>query len=331
MRLSRRALLHGLPSAALSLSSVGALSSALVGCSTEPRLRAASQRAPAAHAIAGREVATLLPGLPTQDGAGVSLTRAIGSRALEHLDPFLLLDELHSDEPDAYIRGFPDHPHRGFETITIMLEGRMRHRDSRGGQGLITGGGIQWMTAGRGIVHSEMPEQERGMLWGFQLWLNLPRAEKMCPQQYQDLAPERIAEESLAGGGILRAIAGDVLGVAGPVEPRGTEPVLFTAVLRDEAPLVVDLPRGHSAFLYVPAGEVEVGPERRTTRVPQDHLAVLGAGNRLTVRARRETAAILVAAARPLREPIARRGPFVMSTEEELRQAFEDYRNGTLG
>jgi redox-sensitive bicupin YhaK (pirin superfamily) len=269
--------------------------------------------------------------MPTQDGAGVSLTRAIGSRALDHLDPFLLLDEIHSDEPNAYIRGFPDHPHRGFETITIMLEGRMRHRDSRGGHGLITGGGIQWMTAGRGIVHSEMPEQERGMLWGFQLWLNLPRAEKMCPQQYQDLAPERIAEERLAGGGLLRAIAGDVLGVEGPVEPRGTEPVLFTAVLRDEAPLVVDLPRDHNAFVYVQDGEVEIGPERRTTRVPQDHLAVLGAGNQLTIRARRDHAGILVAAARPLREPIARRGPFVMSTDEELRQAFEDYRNGTLG
>jgi redox-sensitive bicupin YhaK (pirin superfamily) len=328
MSLSRRALLRGLPPAALAL---GALPSALVGCSAEPRLRAASHGAPAARAVAGREVATLLPGMPTQDGAGVSLTRAIGSRALDHLDPFLLLDEIHSDEPNAYIRGFPDHPHRGFETITIMLEGRMRHRDSRGGHGLITGGGIQWMTAGRGIVHSEMPEQERGMLWGFQLWLNLPRAEKMCPQQYQDLAPERIAEERLASGGVLRAIAGDVLGVEGPVEPRGTEPVVFTAVLRDEAPLVVDLPRDHNAFVYVQEGEIELGPERRTTRVPQDHLAVLSDGNQLTIRARREGTSILVAAARPLREPIARRGPFVMSTEEDLRQAFEDYRNGTLG
>jgi hypothetical protein len=292
-----------------------------------------TSRAVAARAVvaAPRAVERLVQGRATSDGAGVRLTRVLTQDLQRRLDPFLMLDAFGTDNPGDYIGGFPDHPHRGFETITIMLEGRMRHRDSRGGHGLITGGGIQWMTAGRGIVHSEMPEQERGMLWGFQLWLNLPRAEKMCPQQYQDLAPERIAEERLAGGGLLRAIAGDVLGVEGPVEPRGTEPVLFTAVLRDEAPLVVDLPRDHNAFVYVQDGEVEIGPERRTTRVPQDHLAVLGAGNQLTIRARRDHAGILVAAARPLREPIARRGPFVMSTDEELRQAFEDYRNGTLG
>jgi redox-sensitive bicupin YhaK (pirin superfamily) len=322
MPLSRRAWLLGLSS------------TALVGCTPDPQFRRSSARvasAPAGRVVASREALTVLPGLPTQDGAGVALTRVIGQRALDHLDPFLLLDELHSDEPNAYIRGFPDHPHRGFETITIMLEGRMRHRDSRGGHGLITGGGIQWMTAGRGLVHSEMPEQEEGMLWGFQLWLNLPRAEKMCPQQYQDLAPERIAEHGLPSGGRLRAIAGDVLGVEGAVEPRGTEPVVFTATLRDEAPLVVDLPRGHNAFVYVQQGEVEVGPERRTTRVPQDHIAVLDEGGRLEVRGRRADTSVLVAAARPLREPIARRGPFVMSTEEELRQAFEDYRAGRLG
>lgn len=322
MSLSRRALLSGLSSAAL------------VGCSSEPRLRAsrsATSGAPAGRVVAGREALTVIPGIPTQDGAGVSLTRVIGQRALDHLDPFLLLDELHSDEANAYIRGFPDHPHRGFETITVMLDGRMRHRDSRGGHGLITGGGVQWMTAGRGLVHSEMPEQEEGMLWGFQLWLNLPRAEKMCAQQYQDLAPERIAEHRLPGGGLLRAIAGEVLGVDGPVEPRSTAPVLFTAVLRDESPLTIDLPRDHSAFVFVSDGEAEVGPDRRTTRVPQDHLAVLGAGTQLSIRARRERTSILVAAARPLNEPIARRGPFVMSTQEELQQAFEDYRNGTLG
>ncbi len=321
MSLSRRALLSGLSTAAL------------VGCSSEPRLRAtrAPTGAAAGRVIAGREALTVIPGIPTQDGAGVSLTRVIGQRALDHLDPFLLLDELHSDEANAYIRGFPDHPHRGFETITVMLEGRMRHRDSRGGHGLITGGGVQWMTAGRGLVHSEMPEQEEGMLWGFQLWLNLPRAEKTCAQQYQDLAPERIAEHRLASGGLLRAIAGEVLGVDGPVEPRATAPVLFTATLNDEAPLTIDLPRDHSAFVFVQDGEVEVGPDRRTTRVPQDHLAVLGPGTSLSIRARRENTGILVAAARPLNEPIARRGPFVMSTQEELEQAFEDYRNGTLG
>lgn len=321
MSLSRRSLLGGLSSVAL------------VGCRSEPRLRGARGvgAAPAVRAVSGREVLTVLPGIPTQDGAGVSLTRVIGQRALDHLDPFLLLDEIHSDDPNAYIRGFPDHPHRGFETITVMLEGRMRHRDSRGGHGLITGGGIQWMTAGRGIVHSEIPEQENGMLWGFQLWLNLPRAEKMCPQQYQDLAPERIAEERLAAGGRLRAIAGEVLGVEGPVEPRATAPVLFTATLRDESPLVVDVPRDHSAFVFVQEGEVEVGPDGRTTRVPQDRIAILGPGTQLSLRARREHTGILVAAARPLREPIARRGPFVMSTQEELEQAFEDYRNGTLG
>lgn len=311
---------------------LGLGATAIVGCSpTRPDPVFRSGAAPAARAFAERTALTVLPGLPTQDGAGVSLLRVIGQRALDHLDPFLLLDEIHSDEAGAYIRGFPNHPHRGFETITVMLHGRMRHRDSRGNNGVITGGGIQWMTAGRGIVHSEMPEQDQGLLWGFQLWLNLPRAEKMRAPQYQDLAPERIAEHGLPSGGLLRAIAGDVLGVDGPVELRETQPVLFTAVLRDEAPLVLDLPRDHNAFVFVQDGEASVGPEGRSTRIPTDHLAVLGEGNRLTIRGLREGTGILVGAARPLREPIVRRGPFVMSTRQELEQAFFDYQNGTLG
>lgn len=323
MRTTRRDWLVG------SAATAGSL---LIGCTREePRFRTASSSsvAPASHTP--REVLRVLQGQPTQDGAGVSLTRVIGQRELDHLDPFLLFDEIHSDAPNAYIAGFPNHPHRGFETISVMLQGNMRHRDSRGNAGLITGGGVQWMTAGRGIVHSEMPEQEAGMLWGFQLWLNLPRAEKMCVQRYQDLAPERITERRLASNGLLRAISGQTLDVEGPVEARATEPMLFTATLRDEAPLEIDVPRGHNAFVFVHAGELETGPERRRTRVQTNEIAIFDAGSRVSLRGVREGTGILFAAARPLREPIARRGPFVMNTQEEIEQAFADYRAGRLG
>ena len=310
------------------LGSLATTTSLALGCTREePRFRPTA--APASRT--SRDVLRVLAGIPTRDGAGVSLTRVIGQRELDHLDPFLLLDELHSDVPNAYIAGFPDHPHRGFETISVMLQGNMRHRDSRGNAGLITGGGVQWMTAGRGIVHSEMPEQEAGMLWGFQLWLNLPRAEKMCAQRYQDLAPERITERRLASSGLLRAIAGHTLDVDGPVEARATEPMLFTAMLRDEAPLEIDVPRDHNAFVFVYAGELETGPERRRSRVQTNELAIFDAGSRVSLRGVRGGTGILFAAARPLREPIARRGPFVMNTEAELDSAFADYRAGQLG
>lgn len=256
--------------------------------------------------------------------------RVIGQPALRNLDPFLMLDRFHSDEPGAYIRGFPDHPHRGFETVTVMLEGRMRHRDSRGNQGLITGGGSQWMTAGRGIVHSEMPEQDRGLMSGYQLWINLPAREKMCPQYYQDLAPAAIAEDGLGNAtGRVRVIAGSVNGLAGPVRQRPTEPMVATAVMDDDRVFEVDTPAGHSAFVFIGSGEVDIGPENAESTIAANHIAILGAGEKLRLRARMRSE-VLIAAAKPLHEPIVQRGPFVMNTEAEIAQAWADYRAGVL-
>ena len=206
-----------------------------------PRARAAGP----VHARSPRRVEAVLPGMPTRDGAGVRLTRIIGQPALRNLDPFLLLDRFHSDDPGAYIAGFPDHPHRGFETVTVMLHGRMRHRDSQGNAGLIQGGGVQWMTAGRGIVHSEMPEQSEGLMSGYQLWVNLPAREKMSAPAYQDLAPARIREERLGrSGSLLRVVAGQASGLAGPVRARPTQPLLLTLTLEDDQPFELDLPAG---------------------------------------------------------------------------------------
>jgi redox-sensitive bicupin YhaK (pirin superfamily) len=294
------------------------------------RLRAG----PAVVKPAHRRVQQRLQGMATQDGAGVSLTRIIGQPALRHLDPFVMLDRFHSDDPGAYIAGFPDHPHRGFETVTVMLAGRMRHRDSRGNAGLITGGGAQWMTAGRGIVHSEMPEQQDGLMSGYQLWVNLPAREKLCPQAYQDLQPDRLAEARLGrSGSRARVIAGQVDGLAGPVRARPTEPLLLTLALEDDRPFTLALPAGHTAFVFVAAGEVAVGSGDEAgggDRVDQGTLGILGPGNRLRLRALNRRSEVLVAAGRPLREPIVQRGPFVMNTESEIDRAIADYRAGVL-
>jgi redox-sensitive bicupin YhaK (pirin superfamily) len=268
-----------------------------------------------------RAVTAIYSGLPSVDGAGVHLLRILGQPAIRHLDPFVLLDRIHSRNPADYVAGFPDHPHRGFETVTVMLEGHVIHRDSRGNHGDIVGGGAQWMTAGRGIVHSEMPRAD-GLLSGFQLWVNLPAREKMRAQEYQDLAPG-----ALARGDGFAVIAGEVDGLRGPVRERTTEPLLFTALLDDDRPRTLALPAGHNAFAFVFDGVVRIG--RR--EVPAGSLALLSGGNRLTLRAPTERSGVLVAAGRPLNEPIVQRGPFVMSTEEEIRRAWQDYREGTLG
>jgi redox-sensitive bicupin YhaK (pirin superfamily) len=294
----------------------------LLGCERAP--------APAVISLDERRVVQSLRGMPTTDGAGVRLLRVIGQPALRHLDPFVLLDRIFSDDPSAYIRGFPNHPHRGFETVSVMLDGRIRHRDSRGNEGLITGGGAQWMTAGRGIVHSEMPEQEQGLVHGFQLWINLPASEKLCPQAYQDLAPSRLAAGTLSGAGNVRVIAGNLHGLAGPVRPRPTDPTLLTLALEDERPFVFDVPREHTAFAFVHTGAAQVGPEGSATRVSAGELALLGPGNRLRIRAAGERAGLVVAAARPLREPVVQSGPFVMNTEAEIAKAWSDYREGVL-
>lgn len=274
-----------------------------------------------------RKVRDVLPGIATRDGAGVSLTRVIGQPKLRNLDPFLMLDRFHSDDPDAYIAGFPDHPHRGFETVTVMLDGRMRHKDSRGNQGLIRGGGIQWMTAGRGIVHSEMPEQERGLMSGFQLWVNLPKAEKMSEPFYQDLQPEKLAVADLDGKGKARIVSGDLFGVRGPVRPRPSEPMLAHVTLVPGHRVEVPLPKEHTSFVFVNEGSISIG-DRKVSRA---ELALFGPGDRLAIEAGATGAQLLLAAGKPFGEPIVQYGPFVMSTQEEIDRAFYDYRRGTLG
>lgn len=270
-----------------------------------------------------RGVAELHAAQPTRDGAGVSLKRALGHRGLSLFDPFLLLDEFQSDDPDDYLAGFPNHPHRGFETVTWMLEGAMEHRDSVGNHGRLGPGAAQWMTAGRGIVHSEMPKQERGLMWGFQLWVNLPAARKFIAPRYQDLAPTLVPTVGLEGA-TVRVIAGMAEGQLGPVSGIDVEP-LFLDLALDGGRVWVPVAPGHNAFVYVADGAVRVGPTR--VEVTRGTLATLTRGEALQLEGRGHA---LVLAGRPLGEPVARSGPFVMNTEAELRQAWDDYRSGRL-
>lgn len=275
-----------------------------------------------------REVVKLVRGMPTSDGAGVKLTRVIGQPALTDLDPFLLLDEFGTDNPGDYIAGFPAHPHRGFETVTYMLDGRMRHRDNRGHEGVLVPGAVQWMTAGRGIVHSEMPEQQAGRMRGFQLWLNLPATHKMTDPGYQEFGPERIPMVSPARGVHVKVIAGQVGPVVGPVLQPATDPTYLDIELDAQGSFVHALPPGHSAFVYVFEGELSVGSSAQAKRLPQHSLAVLGDGAQVRVQSAAAPSRAILVAGRPLREPVARYGPFVMNTQDQLRQAFEDYQNG---
>ena len=270
-----------------------------------------------------RRVAWTGRGMAASDGAGVKLTRVIGQPALPDLDPFLMLDEFGSDDPKAYIAGFPDHPHRGFETVTYMLAGRMRHKDNKGNEGLLTSGSVQWMTAGRGIVHSEMPEQEHGLMQGFQLWLNLPARDKMTAPRYQDIAPELIPVTEPAPGVTAKVIAGELKGVKGPVEAGATEPFYADLRLQPGSGLQVDLPSGHNAFAYVYEGAAEIAgrPVERGT------IAVLTPEGPVDLKSD-HGGRLILAAGKPLREPVAKYGPFVMNTEGELRQAFADYQAG---
>lgn len=267
-----------------------------------------------------RDVVKLVAGRPARDGAGVDLRRMIGTPALPDLDPFLLLDEIRSNDRTRYGAGFPDHPHRGFETVTYLLDGRMRHHDDQGNAGLLTPGGAQWMTAGRGIVHSEMPEQQDGLLWGFQLWVNLPAAHKMTAPRYQDIEPAAIPERE-AGGARVRVVAGHALGADGPVGGIVTEPLFLDVRLDAGAHFEQPIPAEHTAFAYVYAGEAHIA----ASRIPTGTLAVLGAGDAVELTGGGDGARLLLVAAHPLREPIARYGPFVMNTEAEIRQAIEDF------
>ena len=277
-----------------------------------------------------RTVIHKLRGRPTSDGAGVRMTRVIGTPALDHFDPFLLLDEFRSDDPDDYIAGFPDHPHRGFETVTYMLAGRMKHGDNQGNTGLLGPGSVQWMTAGRGIVHSEMPQQENGLMWGFQLWVNLPASDKMTKPRYQDIQGEDIPEVDAAPGVHARVIAGELAGVRGAVTAVATEPVYYDLQFDAEASIDVPLPDAHNAFVYVYEGKVDAGPADSGALVDRGELALLGQGGSIRLAARELPSRLILVAGRPLNEPIARYGPFVMNTNEEIRQAFLDYQSGRL-
>jgi len=272
-----------------------------------------------------RQVLRLSKGQPTSDGAGVRLNRVIGNHALGELDPFLLLDEFRSEDGADYIGGFPDHPHRGFETVTYMLAGRMRHGDNHGHSGLLGPGSVQWMTAGRGIVHSEMPEQEDGLMWGFQLWVNLPAKDKMTAPRYQEFDPAAVPVVEYDGARI-RVIAGRVGDTEGPIVGIATEPSFLDVALRAGGSFALDLPRQHNVFVYSFDGNALIGEP--AVAVPRGTLAVLGPGERVALGAGSSPARVLIAAARPLNEPVARYGPFVMNTQDQLRQAFADYQAG---
>lgn len=275
-----------------------------------------------------RSVARVITGMPASDGAGVRLNRVIGQPALEDLDPFLLLDEFGSEAAADYIAGFPDHPHRGFETVTYMLDGRMRHGDNKGNVGLLGPGSVQWMTAGRGIVHSEMPEQEEGLMRGFQLWVNLPAKDKMTDPRYQDIPPEQIPVVAAGNGAEVVAIAGRVGAVEGAVDTGDTEPTYLDVHLAAGGSFDQPVPADHNAVVYVYEGQATIGEGPQAHALEKGQLGILHNGDRVHVAAGDTPARLLLLAGKPIGEPIARHGPFVMNTQAELRQAVDDYMAG---
>jgi len=273
-----------------------------------------------------RAVEQVLAGQPTSDGAGVKLTRVLTQPLQRRLDPFLMLDAFGTENPEDYIAGFPDHPHRGFETVTYMIAGRMRHRDSAGHEGLLQNGGVQWMTAGRGVVHSELPEQEEGAMEGFQLWLNLAAKDKLRDPWYRDFQAADIPEVTTPGGVKVRVIAGESHGVAGAMRREVTEPLYLDLEIPAGATFEQPLAAGHNAFIYVFRGAVQV----EGVAVPRQRMAILAndpSSDGVALRATEPARALLIAG-RPLREPIAQYGPFVMNTQAEIMQAFKDYQAG---
>jgi hypothetical protein len=273
-----------------------------------------------------RPIERLVIGRPTSDGAGVKLTRVLTQDLQQRLDPFLMLDAFGSDSADDYIAGFPDHPHRGFETVTYMLAGKMRHRDSAGHEGLLADGGVQWMTAGRGVIHSELPEQSEGRMEGFQLWLNLPAKDKMSAPWYRDIQSAEVPEWK-ADGVTARVIAGATHGVQGAVQRDGTQPLYLDLHLGAGVAFEQPLPESHNAFLYVYRGALRIGGQD----VPAQRMAILrNTGDGVVVTAGVDGARAILVAGRPLKEPIVQYGPFVMNTQQEIFRAVEDFRAGRL-
>jgi redox-sensitive bicupin YhaK (pirin superfamily) len=271
-----------------------------------------------------RHIVHMTNGMPTQDGAGVSLTRLIGTPEIPDLDPILMLDNFGSDDPKAYIAGFPPHPHRGFETVSYMIAGTLEHRDNKGGRGLITDGGVQWMTAGKGVVHSEMPAQTSGLMFGFQLWLNLPAREKMMTPWYRDIPRTDIPEFEAAPGVTVRLVAGRWADQVGPGPARATEPMFLDLDLAARASTSVAVPDGHNGFIFVFQGSAYVAGRN----IGRGQLGVMSQKGALTVQATDQPTRALIVAGKPLREPIAKHGPFVMNTVDELRQAVSDFQRG---
>ena len=282
--------------------------------------------------MAMRKLQQVIPVMPTSDGAGVKLRRSLGQSQQARLDPFLMLDEFSSENADDYLAGFPDHPHRGFETVTYMLDGHMLHEDHLGNRGDLKSGDVQWMTAGRGIIHSEMPQQSQGRMRGFQLWINLPASEKMKPAGYRDIPAAEIPVVALAGGGSAKVIAGNLAVdgkvTPGPVQGLTTEPLYFDVELQAGESFVHALPVGHNAFLYTYEGEVSVGEPPRV--LPSRSAGILADGDQIKVIAGDGVARFILLAGKPLGEPVVQYGPFVMNTREEIEQAVRDYQAGRL-
>lgn len=271
-----------------------------------------------------RPIVKITQGMPTSDGAGVKLTRLLGTPDLRVLDPFLMLDKFHSDNPGDYLAGFPPHPHRGFETVTYMVEGRMRHQDNKGHEGVIEPGGVQWMTAARGIVHSEMPEQEDGLMSGFQLWVNLPKAEKMKDPGYQEYGESQVPSDTREGV-VAKIVTGETsTGVKGPVTDVTVEPLYAELRMEPGAVFEEPIPDAKTAFLAVHTGDVEAGG----MTLKEAQLGVFGRGDAIRIKAGPKGARLMLAAGKPIGEPIVWGGPFVMTTEGEVRQAMLDYQQG---
>jgi redox-sensitive bicupin YhaK (pirin superfamily) len=281
-----------------------------------------------------RRLQRTIESVATSDGAGVKLRRSLGSVRGLYLDPFLMLDEFSSDDPDDYIAGFPSHPHRGFETVTYMLDGHLRHEDHLGHRGELTSGGVQWMTAGRGIIHSEMPQQERGRMRGFQLWINLPRREKMKPAKYRDIAVREIPVVEVPGGGRVKVIAGKVTvdgrEVAGPIQGLTTDPTYLDVELPQGAEFRHSLMSDYTAFVYAFEGSVEIGADGGAATLETHRAGVTSEGEEIFLRGGKQGGRALLIAGRPLREPVVQYGPFVMNTREEVEQAVRDYQSGTF-
>ncbi len=281
-----------------------------------------------------RQLQRVIQSIPTSDGGGVKLRRSLGQSGFMRLDPFLMLDEFSSEIADDYVAGFPAHPHRGFETVTYMLDGHMLHQDHLGNKGHLKSGGAQWMTAGRGIIHSEMPQQESGRMRGFQLWINLPANEKMKPAGYLDIQSEDIPLVHLVNGSTVKVIAGtanlDGKSVAGPIQGLTTAPLFLDVHLPVGQTFSQLIPEGHNAFIYPYEGNVKIGAENELRLLEAQTAGVLSNGDCVEVRAESSSTAFLLLAARPLLEPVVQYGPFVMNTREEIEQAITDYQNGQL-